>query len=258
MQTLAPDTSPLISVSLYIDSAKVQSKSQVSLFCNAAKCLCLLQHPLARREGTEREACCVYLPHFGFNLTEHSSSSPCLVLSELYLQRACLKSASQWHTFSWPVSDIPHECHLSLAKVKDAPLEYNRMDSGEADLKCSVLRYNVLQCSRNLGFVCLLVLSVFNFVTLCSTSYWLEKNSQISWKCMLLHQKVVAFHLYLLSYRVKIDVLQSTASKALLQSLLTAVYLACVFVWNCRPAISVCFESVYVKSWSLPVFLKHT
>lgn len=54
------------------------------------------------------------------------------------LQRAHLKLANQGDTFPWPVSHIPHECHSDITKVKDAPLEYDRTDSGEAYLKCVV------------------------------------------------------------------------------------------------------------------------
>lgn len=47
MKTLAPDTNSLISLFLYTENAKVQSKSQASLFCNAARCIYLLQYSLA-------------------------------------------------------------------------------------------------------------------------------------------------------------------------------------------------------------------
>lgn len=81
----------------------------------------------------ERDLFCLFIS-FGFSLTEQFQQS---VSSSKWtvLQRTHVKLANPWHRFSWALSHIALECSSSLTKVKAAPLEYGRTDSGEAHLK---------------------------------------------------------------------------------------------------------------------------
>lgn len=117
--------------------------------------LCIQRMPKCR--ANHKPVYCVMLPGASIDFSIHSAWMEgterllmriCLILDSIWLsavqvvhtqfwvncnlQSAHLKSASQWHMFSWPVSHVPQECHFDLTKLT---LGYHRTDSGEADLK---------------------------------------------------------------------------------------------------------------------------
>ena len=138
MKTLAPDPNPLIWQELCTYRLPKCKAKQQSVYFVVLPSVSVYIGICWWEERRQRERPVMFI----FLILDSAwLSTVSTIHTQFYVNcitRAHLKLANQWHTFPWPVTQIPQECHSDVTKVKDAPLQYDRTDSGEACLKCVV------------------------------------------------------------------------------------------------------------------------